>query len=100
MPNWKNLSLKEPHKLKNVSETPLYWVDTCENLLASIAQIKQELLELPLLGVDLEYQDTLKQEGTTILSLVQLSTYCSDHIIDCFTLRNFLRVDNSLSDLF
>ena len=71
----------------------------------------EELRETPILGVDLEYFDAVnsmqglknhifsESNGFGILGMMQLSTTKSDYLIDCFTLRDYARQDDSIISL-
>lgn len=70
-----------------------------------------ELKDTPILGVDLEFFDAVNSmqglenhiyseaSGFGILAMMQLSTTKSDYLIDCFTLRDFVRQDDSAMGL-
>ena len=63
--------------------------------------LQHELKELPLLAVDLEYHNALPgEEGCVIISLIQISTHKTDYIFDCFMLRNHMREDRGLANIF
>lgn len=74
-----------------MAETPLEWVESPERLASICSEINEDLLIHSMLAIDLEYHTVSK--FATILSLVQLSTYRKDYIIDALQLRT-----NSLYD--
>jgi ribonuclease D len=74
-----------------MAETPLEWVESPERLSSICNEINEDLLVHSMLAIDLEYHTVIK--FATILSLVQLSTYRKDYIINALQLR-----DNALYD--
>ena len=44
------------NKLKALEDTPLFWIDSAESMVEALNQIRLELKQFPVLGVDLEYE--------------------------------------------
>ena len=78
----------------------MFWIDSIEKMQEALVRLSDELEEVPLLAIDLEYFNADKtQDGCIILSLIQMSTQKSDYLIDCFTMRDFIRQDTSKTSL-
>lgn len=55
-------------------------------------QMLEETKDFPLIGIDLEYFDAIRsEEDCGIISLMQISTYCTDYLFDTFMIRDILR---------
>ena len=99
--------LRKPLKdqIKPISKTRFEWIDSPEQMRAVLAEIRKELSKVPLLAVDLEYahadRTMLPGESSDwiILAIIQLSTFDSDYIFDCYSLRDAIRQDESSSSL-
>ena len=69
-----------------MQETEFEWVETGERLKEIASEIEDALSVYNVLAVDLEYHNVQRQ--ATVLSLIQLSTYRKDYIIDSLQLRD------------
>lgn len=85
------------YKFKTMQETEFEWVETGERLKEIASEIEDALSVYNVLAVDLEYHNVQRQ--ATVLSLIQLSTYRKDYIIDSLQLRDLSFYD-SLRPIF
>ena len=53
------LCAKSDEPLFPATESPFFWIDTVKDIQEKLSQMSEELRETPILGVDLEYFDTV-----------------------------------------